>query len=381
MVAHEYAHGYAAFKQGDPTASELGRLTWNPVKHIDPFMTVLLPLMTFFGSGGSFIFGGAKPIPVMPRNYRNYKRGDIIVSLPVSPRILVLAVACTLAVIILGLAGRGIEATAESMAILQRMMTFGVFFNLLLAIFNLLPIPPLDGSHVMKYLLPPAWALRYQQFGRFGMILLILLIGTDCRAAPARRMVETGGASLQSVPRCDFSVYAPVGVQPGDVMAMLQDTSSPFVVELSQFSGPLDLLLGLIRDEKVDIYDIPISRIADQFLLRIGSLGLDQAADYLEMAARLLRIKAQMLLPRSQDDDGWEDPRAELVRRLLEYQQIREVADVLERMAEERRARFARAFLPQSTFEHPPAPLALFAGRVAHRRRSGPARQRGVGHA
>ena len=115
----------------------------------------------------------------------------------------------------------------------------------------------------------------------------------------------------------------------------------------------------MIRDEKVDIYDIPISRIADQFLLRIGSLGLDQAADYLEMAARLLRIKAQMLLPRSQDEDGWEDPRAELVRRLLEYQQIREVADVLERMAEERRARFARAFLPQSAIEPPPAPLAL----------------------
>ena len=142
-------------------------------------------------------------------------------------------------------------------------------------------------------------------------------------------------------------------------MSTLQEPLSPFVVELSQFSGPLDLLLGLIRDEKLDIYDIPISRIADQFLLRIGSLGLDQAADYLEMAARLLRIKAQMLLPRSHDDDGWEDPRAELVRRLLEYQQIREVADVLERMAEERRARFARAYLPPSTFEPPPAPLAL----------------------
>ncbi|MBV6521412.1 MAG: Segregation and condensation protein A [Gemmatimonadaceae bacterium] len=142
-------------------------------------------------------------------------------------------------------------------------------------------------------------------------------------------------------------------------MSASLDSVSPFVVELKQFSGPLDLLLGLIRDEKVDIYDIPISRIADQFLQRIGSLGLDQAADYLEMAARLLRIKAQMLLPRSEDDSAWEDPRAELVRRLLEYQQIREVADVLERMAEERRARFARSFLPQSVVEPPPAPLAL----------------------
>ncbi len=137
------------------------------------------------------------------------------------------------------------------------------------------------------------------------------------------------------------------------------ETDNVFVVDLLQFSGPLDLLLGLIRDEKVDIYDIPISLIADQFLRRIGTLGLDQAADYLEMAARLLRIKAQMLLPRSDQDDGWEDPRAELVRRLLEYQQMREVVDVLERFAEERRGRFARAYFPPSTVEAPPAPLAL----------------------
>lgn len=134
---------------------------------------------------------------------------------------------------------------------------------------------------------------------------------------------------------------------------------TPFVVELHQFSGPLDLLLSLIRDEKVDIYDIPIARIADQFLQNIRTLGIDQAADYLEMAARLLRIKAQMLLPRSEGDDAWEDPRADLVRRLLEYQQIREVADRLEQMAEDRRARLARAYLPQATSEPPPAPLAL----------------------
>ena len=137
------------------------------------------------------------------------------------------------------------------------------------------------------------------------------------------------------------------------------EEQAPFVVELSQFSGPLDLLLGLIRDERVDIYDIPISRIADQFLARIGTLGLDQAADYLEMAARLLRIKAQMLLPRKDSDDAWEDPRAELVRRLLEYQQMREVVDVLERLAEDRRSRFSRSYFPPSQLEVPPAPLAL----------------------
>jgi segregation and condensation protein A len=138
----------------------------------------------------------------------------------------------------------------------------------------------------------------------------------------------------------------------------------PFVVELQQFNGPLDLLLSLIRDERVDIYDIPIARIAEQFLARIQTMGIDQAAEYLEMAARLLRIKAQMLLPRNQDEENWEDPRAELVRRLLEYQQVREVSDVLARLAEERRARFARAWLPNQSVEPPPAPLALSLGEL-----------------
>jgi segregation and condensation protein A len=135
------------------------------------------------------------------------------------------------------------------------------------------------------------------------------------------------------------------------------ETLNGFNVELSAFSGPLDLLMTLIREEQVDIYDIPVARIAEQFLLRIRSLGLNEAADYLEMAARLLRIKAQMLLPRG-EEELWEDPRAELVRRLLEYQQMREIVDVLERRGEERRSQFARAYLPMAP-EPPQAPLAL----------------------
>jgi len=119
-----------------------------------------------------------------------------------------------------------------------------------------------------------------------------------------------------------------------------------FVVELTHFSGPLDLLLTLLREEQIDIYDIPIARIAEQFLLRIRTLRLDEAAEYLEMAARLLRIKAQMLLPRRDGAEAWDDPRAELVRRLLEYQQVREVVDVLEIRAESRRNRFARTVPP-----------------------------------
>jgi len=132
-----------------------------------------------------------------------------------------------------------------------------------------------------------------------------------------------------------------------------------FVVELTQFSGPLDLLLTLIRDEQIDIQDIPVARIAEQFLARISTLALDEAADYLEMAARLVRIKAQMLLPRREGDEAWEDPRAELVRRLLEYQQVREVVDILERRSDDRRNRFARAYLPQNLSSPAPAAAAL----------------------
>lgn len=144
------------------------------------------------------------------------------------------------------------------------------------------------------------------------------------------------------------------------------DVDSPtFVVELSHFTGPLDLLLTLIRDEQLDIYDIPIARIAEQFLAQIGSLGLDEAADYLEMAARLLRIKAQMLLPSANGDDSWEDPRAELVRRLLEYQQMREVVDLLEHRGEERRHQFNRRWVPQAVDIAPvTAALSLSLGEL-----------------
>lgn len=176
MVAHEYAHGYAALKQGDPTAYQLGRLTWNPLKHIDPVMTILLPTLTFFAGG--FLFGGAKPVPVVPRNYRNYRRGDIIVSMAGIATNIVLFVLSVAMFAVFGWLGLLIPAALDTFALLQLMMMYGVLFNLMLAMFNLLPLPPLDGSHVLKYLLPPAWALRYQQVGMYGIVVLILLLAT-----------------------------------------------------------------------------------------------------------------------------------------------------------------------------------------------------------
>ncbi|NUQ21604.1 MAG: segregation/condensation protein A [Gemmatimonadaceae bacterium] len=138
-----------------------------------------------------------------------------------------------------------------------------------------------------------------------------------------------------------------------------ENATPAFLVEAGTFAGPLDLLLTLIREEQVDVYDIPIARICEQFLARIGDLQLNDAAEYLEMAARLLRIKAQMLLPRSEGDDQWEDPRAELVRRLLEYQQMREVVDLLERRGEIRRNQFARSYVQASIAPPPPVALSL----------------------
>jgi Zn-dependent protease len=174
MIAHEYAHGYAALKQGDATAYSLGRLTWNPIPHIDLLMTIVLPLVTYFSMG--IVVGGAKPVPVIPRNYRNFKRGDIIVSLAGVATNVVIALCCIPLIILVGYIGRLIPILSDSSAILQSMLLIGVYINLLLAAFNLIPIPPLDGSHVFKYLLPPGWALSYQRLGAYGLVILVLLV-------------------------------------------------------------------------------------------------------------------------------------------------------------------------------------------------------------
>ena len=176
VVAHEIAHGYAALKQGDPTAYQLGRLTWNPVKHIDPFFTIILPLMMIL-MPGSGVIGGAKPVPVNPRNYRNFKRGDIIVSLAGVATNAVISVGCVILIAILGAIVRIAPDARSVVEIAHGILVYGVVLNWILIIFNLLPIPPLDGSHVMKYLLPPAWSLQYSHFGaRFGFLILIGLM-------------------------------------------------------------------------------------------------------------------------------------------------------------------------------------------------------------
>jgi segregation and condensation protein A len=134
------------------------------------------------------------------------------------------------------------------------------------------------------------------------------------------------------------------------VIAPARDPAArdPYEVDLDRFHGPLDLLLHLIRNQDIDIFDIPIATITRQFLAALGSLErleLERAGEFLEMAATLVRIKAQMLFPRPEAADDGEDPRAELVRRLLEYEHFREAARVLERAERERARLYARGFV------------------------------------
>ena len=198
VIAHEIAHGFAALKQGDRTALEAGRLSWNPVRHIDPFLTILLPLIMFSGSsmiGRSVIFGGAKPVPVDPRNYRHIRRGDIIVSLAGVATNLLIALLCAALIPVTGMLASLMPLLEETLGIIQAMLWYGVMLNFSLIFFNLLPIPPLDGSHVMKYLLPRPLALRYVQLGRYGLLALFLLLFMGDKVlniwfTPASRAVE-----------------------------------------------------------------------------------------------------------------------------------------------------------------------------------------------
>ena len=177
LVAHEFAHGWVAHTQGDDTAYSLGRLTLNPIPHIDPFLTVILPIVLWIGSNGTFTFGGAKPVPINTRNFRNFRRGDILTSGAGVVTNAVLAVVCTLLFIAVGAVHQLLGGLGTSTAnAAQRMLTFGVMINCVLAVFNLIPIPPLDGSRLFYHLLPPALGARYRSLDRFGFAILLVLM-------------------------------------------------------------------------------------------------------------------------------------------------------------------------------------------------------------
>jgi len=188
VVAHEYAHAEAAYRQGDDTAYMLGRLTLNPLKHIDPVMTIAFPVVLWFASGGTFTFAAAKPVPVTPRKYRHFRKGDIIVSLAGIATNLALFVVAAGLFAVVGLVASALPSLAGPSTILQRMLAYGMWLNLLLAFFNLLPIPPLDGSHVFKYVLPPETALKYRQLYALGYLPIVAFL-LFVRVVPAAQDV------------------------------------------------------------------------------------------------------------------------------------------------------------------------------------------------
>jgi Zn-dependent protease len=176
VVAHEYAHAWMAFRQGDTTAYLLGRLTFNPLPHIDPFMSIIMPLALWListAAGHPFTFGAAKPVPVNPKNYRNFRRGDILVSSAGIVMNALIAVLCAGIFISLGLIGRSMPE-ASWLATLQRMAGIGISLNVLLAVFNLVPLPPLDGSHLVYHILPAKLGAKYRAFGKYGFLVLML---------------------------------------------------------------------------------------------------------------------------------------------------------------------------------------------------------------
>lgn len=167
IVLHEVAHGWQARREGDTTAEEEGRITLNPIPHIDPIGSVLVPMLLWYSSA-NFLFGWARPVPVNPANFDDPVWGDIRVSLAGIVVNLGLAVMCVLGMgAVAAVGGGGVGSSTVFM-----LLRWGLILNVVLAFFNLLPIPPLDGSHVLYHALPRGLAERYRALGRFGMLIL-----------------------------------------------------------------------------------------------------------------------------------------------------------------------------------------------------------------
>lgn len=177
VVCHEVAHGWVARREGDNTAFMLGRITLNPLPHIDPIGSILVPGLLAL-TGANFMFGWAKPVPVNSRNFRNYRAADIRVSLAGVAVNLLLAILSAVLLVPVLLLARSTPDLQPTLMLVAQMLVYGVGINLVLMLFNLLPIPPLDGSHVMYHLLPPSMGAKYRQVGQYGMLLLIVLLAT-----------------------------------------------------------------------------------------------------------------------------------------------------------------------------------------------------------
>jgi|TARA_B100001750_G_C15474422_1_gene581663 Zn-dependent protease len=174
VVVHEVAHAWQARREGDDTADQMGRITLNPLPHIDPIGSIILPGILAWQGG--IIFGWAKPVPVNPLNYRDYVAGDIRVSMAGIIANLILAALATLTAGILVKVTSIVGPLGGVSDLLFLTLNYTIFINLILANFNLIPIPPLDGSHVLAHALPDQLADHYQRLSRFGLFILMFLV-------------------------------------------------------------------------------------------------------------------------------------------------------------------------------------------------------------
>jgi len=177
ITVHEYTHGYVALRYGDPTAKAAGRLTFNPISHLDLFGTIFLIATVFTGFG----IGWAKPVPVDPRYLRNPRRDMMWISLGGPAANMVAATVLALVFRTMVLVFEGKAAGPAMYSILEplvKMIGYGVHINVVLAIFNLIPVPPLDGSKILQGLLPRDLAYQVEKAEPYGFVILILLLMT-----------------------------------------------------------------------------------------------------------------------------------------------------------------------------------------------------------
>lgn len=173
LSVHEAAHAAIADRRGDPTGRLLGRVTLNPIKHIDPVGTVLMPIIMMFTNIP--LFGWAKPVPYNPRNLKDIRRDPVLVALagPAS-NILLMGVFIFLARLLVVLGDQGVLTSVPDL--LLQLLVFMIIINFVLAVFNMIPVPPLDGHHLLHYLLPLGGQRALESIGPFGIIIAIVLI-------------------------------------------------------------------------------------------------------------------------------------------------------------------------------------------------------------
>jgi len=221
LGVHEAAHAWVANLCGDSTAKDMGRITLNPIPHIDPVMTILMPGLLYVMSGGTMVFGGAKPVPVVYQRLRRPARDMMLVALagPIANILIALLLFGILKVLVyevelplewyrnsggnpvglMGYFGDTLFVPRGKTNLLTEILCKSIFYNALLAVFNMIPLPPLDGSRVVAFFLPPSLRAAFQGLDRFSFLFIIILFYSGVLTAPLLGGIGAVLAGLQSV--------------------------------------------------------------------------------------------------------------------------------------------------------------------------------------